>query len=380
MTGQPPSTVVVLGGGILGVSTAWHLAASGAAVTLVTEGALADGASGRSLSWLNSAGLRSAEYHRLRMEGIERYRRLLSDGRASRYLRFDGGLTWARDGQSLVSTFEHEQSIGYDARWLSADEVPAVAPGVDPASVAAEGALFHPGEGWVDLPSLIAELVERLTALGATVVERAGRARVLVEGGRAVGAETATGERITGDAVVLATGPAVPRDVASLGVTIADQTPTALLLWTKPVRTELKAVLNTPRVALRPTPSGSIAMDSGWSERALEVADDGTVTIPEGVIETLLSEASKVLAGHPQLELAGYGMGPKPIPGDGEPVLGELESVPGCHVAFTHSGATLGLIAGELLAQEILTGEKSPLLEAFRPGRFAVGAEAVGKY
>ncbi|WP_345430123.1 hypothetical protein [Actinoallomurus vinaceus] len=39
-------------------------------------------------------------------------------------------------------------------------------------------------------------------------------------------------------------------------------------------------------------------------------------------------------------------------------------------MAFTHSGATLGLIAGELFADEIVTGEAHPLLEAFRPGRF----------
>lgn len=49
------------------------------------------------------------------------------------------------------------------------------------------------------------------------------------------------------------------------------------------------------------------------------------------------------------------------IPGDEEPVLGELGQVPGCFVAFTHSGATLGLIAGELLAGEILTEAKYPL-------------------
>ncbi len=365
---------MVIGGGILGVSTAWHLAASGAAVTLLTRGELADGASGRSLSWLNSAGVRSAEYHRLRMEGIERYRGLQSQRNASEYLHFDGGLTWTREGQSLASVFEHERSIGYDVRWLSADEVRAVVPGVDASAVAAEGALFHPGEGWVDLPSLIADLAGRLAALGATVVEHAGPTRVLVEGGRAVGAQTAGGERFSADAVVLATGPAVPQDLAPLAVAIEDQTPTALLVWTKPVRTELTAVLNTPRVALRPTPSGAIALDSGWSERSLEVAEDGSVTIPDGVIATLLAEASKVLAGNPPLELAGYGVGPKPIPGDGEPVLGEVDSVPGCYVAFTHSGATLGLIAGELLAQEILTGEKSPLIETFRPSRFAVAA------
>jgi glycine/D-amino acid oxidase-like deaminating enzyme len=93
--------------------------------------------------------------------------------------------------------------------------------------------------------------------------------------------------------------------------------------------------------------------------------------VPDGVVDGLLAEASRVLAGNPELEFDGFGIGPKPIPGDGEPVLGEIETIPGYFVAFTHSGATLGLIVGELLAQEILSGEKSPLLETFRPARFA---------
>ena len=61
--------VVVLGGGALGVSSALHLAKRGAAVTLVTEAELCSGASGRSLSWLNSAGERALPYHALRMAG-----------------------------------------------------------------------------------------------------------------------------------------------------------------------------------------------------------------------------------------------------------------------------------------------------------------------
>jgi glycine/D-amino acid oxidase-like deaminating enzyme len=84
-----------------------------------------------------------------------------------------------------------------------------------------------------------------------------------------------------------------------------------------------------------------------------------------------------VLAGNPKLELDSYGVGPKPVPKDGEPVLGALDGIPGYHVAFTHSGATMGLIAGELLAREIVTGEVSPLSASFRPGRFAqAGREA----
>jgi glycine/D-amino acid oxidase-like deaminating enzyme len=64
------------------------------------------------------------------------------------------------------------------------------------------------------------------------------------------------------------------------------------------------------------------------------------------------------------------GAGRKPIPGDGDPVLGPIEEIPGLSVAFTHSGAALALIAGELLAREIVTGEPSALLAPFRASRF----------
>jgi glycine/D-amino acid oxidase-like deaminating enzyme len=92
--------------------------------------------------------------------------------------------------------------------------------------------------------------------------------------------------------------------------------------------------------------------------------------VPEAIIEALLAEASLVLNGRPALETAWYGIGPKPIPGDGEPVLGRVDHVGGLYVAFTHSGATLGLIAGELLAYEIITGAAHPMLVEFNLRRF----------
>jgi glycine/D-amino acid oxidase-like deaminating enzyme len=158
--------------------------------------------------------------------------------------------------------------------------------------------------------------------------------------------------------------------VAELGVAIGDQTPIALLVRTKPVDVGLRAVLNTPRVAVRPTPTGALVLDSAWSEDEVVVREDGTYEIHASTVQGLLDEASAVLEGNPELELDSYGVGPKPIPGDGEPVFGELDEVSGYYVAFSHSGATLGLIAGELLAEEIVSGEPHPLLDSFRPGRF----------
>jgi glycine/D-amino acid oxidase-like deaminating enzyme len=58
------------------------------------------------------------------------------------------------------------------------------------------------------------------------------------------------------------------------------------------------------------------------------------------------------------------------MPDDDEPVLGRVQGIAGLHVAFTHSGATLGLIAGELVADEIVSETAHPLLEPFRPDRF----------
>lgn len=367
------NTVVIIGAGIFGVSTAVQLARRGLQVTLLNDGPPANGASGRSLSWLNSSRMRSDAYHRLRMAGIDRYRTLARRVGPVDWLSFEGGLTWDADDSSneIEAAFHHEVSLAYDALHLGGDQVAAVTPGVDAAAITPQGAIFNPGEGWVDLPSLIQLLLEEFRSRGGRLVTDAGPARVLVEAGRAIGAETASGARFPGEAVLLATGPSVPQMVAEAGENIDDDTPVSLLVTTKPLSHPLKAVLNTPRVAIRPAPGNRFALDAGWSEEEVERRADGTYGVKPETVEGLLAEASRVLEGHPRLELAGYGVGKKPIPGDGDPVFGELQAIPGYFVAFSHSGATLGLIAGELLAHEIAMGERHPMLAPFRPERFA---------
>ncbi len=91
---------------------------------------------------------------------------------------------------------------------------------------------------------------------------------------------------------------------------------------------------------------------------------------PDDVVRELLAEGSAVLEGHPALVAEEVRAGPRPMPIDDEPVLGGVGAVGGLHVAFTHSGATLGLIARELVSEEIVSGTPHPLLEPFRPERF----------
>jgi glycine/D-amino acid oxidase-like deaminating enzyme len=357
--------VVVVGGGVLGVSTATHLQRDGVTVVLVTEGELADGASGRSLSWLNSAGSRSAAYHALRMAGIDRYRTLFAADPTRDWLRFDGGLHWSTDRGAMEDRHRAELAHAYDSKLVS----PAELPGLDPAAVP-EAAVHNPGEGWVSLPHLIEHLAAEFTALGGEIVTGAGRASVTTGGGVATGVTTGTGQRFDADAVVVACGAATPSVVAGLGVSIPDASPLSMLVLTEPADTAVRTVMNTPRVALRPNPGNTFALDHHWYEDRITEAADGTCTIDESVVKELTAEASALFAGGVTLTAASWKLGRKPVPGDGEPVLGELSAVPRCFVAFTHSGATLGLIAGELLAGEIRTGEPHPLLASFRPDRF----------
>ncbi|HWS51014.1 MAG TPA: FAD-binding oxidoreductase [Microbacterium sp.] len=376
MSKQSPVHVVVIGAGILGTSTAAHLARAGARVTLVTSGRPADGASGRSIAWLNSSGARSTEYRYLRLIGIDRYRTWKErHPESSEYLRFDGALKWGSEDESFRDTYLYERAGGYDSIWLDREQVAELAPDVAADAVAAEGAILNRGEGWVNLPDLITALLAEAAAHGAEVMEDAGDVRVDVRNGVAAGVILGDGTRMAADRVVLATGGEVPAQLAALGVTVPDATPAAFVVITEPVEPRVRTVLNTPRVAVRPMPDGRLVLDADWAEKSIIVGDDGSLTVPEESVEGLLDEASRVLAGHPQLAVHRVAAGLKPIPGDGEPVVGAVAAIEGLHMLFTHSGATLGLILGELVAEEILTGRPSPVLDAFRLDRFDADAE-----
>jgi len=364
--------VAVIGGGILGVSTAVHLLRAGAKVTLITEAHLASGATGRSLSWLNSAGERSRPYHDLRMAGIDRYRTLFASNPSREWLQFGGGLQWAETGceETTLARHSYENSHGYDSHLHSSESVTAVAPGVDSGAIPTT-AIFNPGEGWVSLPDLVDFLMEEFDSRGGQLLLDAGKATVTVADGRANGVTTANGHFHAADAVLVACGAATPDVVAPLGVSIDNASPVSMLVLTYPLDHETKAVMNTPRVAVRPNPGNTLALDHDWYEESITEHEDGSFSIPETTVQELANEAARLLKGTPELKPATWKIGRKPIPGDGEPVFGELKSAPGCFVAFTHSGATLGLIAGELMANEILTGVPHPMLATFRPERFS---------
>lgn len=367
MIGSPDRRVAVIGGGIFGTSTAVHLAERGGAVTLITEAGLASGASGRSLGWLNAFGDQPEAYIALRLEALDRYRRFLADAPDANYIRFGGGVWWGAEESETEAQFARLADRGYPVRQLSRAEAVRALSGLSPRHLPAS-LLFEPEEGWVELAALVPELARRFTAAGGTLLTDAGPAEVVVRDGGVTGVMVGQ-QLLPADAVVVAGGASVPQMLAAI-TPVPDSTPVALLVRTKAVATRLQVVVNTPRVALRPGVGGGLVVDHDWAAEHVAEGPDGSFVAPPDVIDELLGEASMVLDGHPRLEADSLGIGPKPVPGDDLPVIGSVDDVEGYYVAFSHSGATLGLIAGELLSSEVMDGIRSPLLEPFRPGRF----------
>ena len=81
-------------------------------------------------------------------------------------------MSWQPADKLDVQTAIHayQLSHGYDSQLLSPYQVEARVPGINPEAIPASGAMWNPGEGWVDLPSLINYLAEELLGLGSELM------------------------------------------------------------------------------------------------------------------------------------------------------------------------------------------------------------------
>ena len=85
----------------------------------------------------------------------------------------------------------------------------------------------------------------------------------------------------------------------------------------------------------------------------------------------LLRRARRVTDGLDRAEVTGYRVCVRPMPADGQSIVGWLPGTEGLYVAVTHSGVTLGAHLAELMASELLAGVQQPELAPYRPGRFS---------
>ncbi|MGD0925293.1 MAG: FAD-binding oxidoreductase [Streptosporangiaceae bacterium] len=382
---------VVAGAGVLGVCLAARLAETGAEVTLLDQDQPGQAATRSSFAWLNSNDKAPRAYHDLNHAGIRAWEQLAGSLGDVAWYRPAGNFEWAASepGRAeLAARVSRLTEWEYPARLISAAEAAELEPSLRLPRPAPEVAWF-PGEGYLLTEAMVSDLLARAVGHGATVLtgER-GRvtgfeARSEADGGAGDeagwGVRTAAGQVIHADLVACCAGTQVPRLAALAGAAC----PVPLLPWAEPGATApglvvqagpvtgpgLTRMVHAPEVYLRPHAGGLVHME----------APDAAVDLhtPDAELRRwageLLDRARRVIHGLDDATVTGYRVCVRPMPADGQSIVGWLPGVEGVYVAVTHSGVTLGAHLAGLVADELLGGAAAAELAPFRPGRFIVG-------
>lgn len=368
--------VVVVGGGIVGLSVAFHLAPD-AEVVVLERSMLGAGATGsatggirqqfsspvhialscRSLAWWSDAADRLGEDVAFHQHG---YLFLVDDE--------------ARLG-ALSEGVERQRLAGIEAEVISPDDVARLMPCVDTTGLA--GATWCPTDGSADPNAAVRGLARAARRGGVEIrqgVEVAGFVRD--GGGAVIGVRTAGGDDVAADAVVLATGPWTGAVAASAGVDLPVRPVPrqafvlAGLSWLDP-GLPLTVDLGTGAY-LHPVGPYAGGTDRGRASSFDAVVDPG---LTEDPVRALVARFPR---------LAGAGLqrgwcGLREMTPDDHGLLGPVPDAPGLWVAagFSGHGFMHAPAVADVLARWLTTGAPDLDVATLAPDRFARDAATV---
>jgi glycine/D-amino acid oxidase-like deaminating enzyme len=359
-------SAIVIGGGVAGLSCAWHLARSGVPVVVFEqEPELFAHASGR-----NAAIFRPLEETEPLIQLAERSRLLLAELRHDAPLLDELGLLLtASEPAALEGLGETARRAGLDHQLLNLDQITRLCPVLDGGR--ARHALFIPHGGALDLAGIATQLRRRASDLGAQFSCDAPVAELLVRGGAVRGVRLADGREFTAPHVVLAAGAWSQALAASVGLffpLIPHRRHLALLEADSGIPERMPVVWDVELGSyFRREPTGLIACPGDHEPHPPGVPNVEPRTLAQ--LQTKLTQMAPNL-GEPRIRQAWACL--RTLTTDGHPVLGGDARLDGFHwlAGLGGHGMTVGLAAGELVARAI-AGEHPPLLDRFAASRWS---------
>ncbi|UWE08907.1 glycine oxidase ThiO [Actinacidiphila bryophytorum] len=376
--------VLIVGGGIIGLVTAWRAAQHG------LRTAVADPAPGGGAAHV-AAGMLAAVTE---LQYGEQTLLDLNLASAARYPDFTAELTAATgmdtgyrpcgtlavaldadDRAQLRDLHAFQTSLGLEAQWLSGRDCrrlePMLAPGV-------RGGLRVDGDHQVD-PRRLAAALLRAAELAGVEFLRSKVARVECGAGRVTGAVLADGTAVAAGRTVLAAGSESAR-IAGI--------PADVLPPVRPVKGQIlrlripashapflsrtvRAVVRGSHVYLVPRENGELVLGATSEEFGWDT------TVTAGGVYELLRDAHELVPGITELPLTETLAGLRPGSPDNAPLLGRT-ALDGLLLATGHhrNGVLLTPVTGDVMAQVLTsdTGELPAYAGAFGAQRFAAAA------
>lgn len=215
------ASVIVVGGGIVGASIAYHLGHRGISDVLVLERHQLTGGT----TW-HAAGLvaqmRSTENQtKLSRYSLDLYARLKDETEQDTGFRQPGAITVASTPsrwEEIRRTAAMARYLGVEATEISAGDIAERWPMAEVSDLL--GGIWLPEDGVVGPTDCTMALARGARLQGARFLENTGVAELLMDGTRCVGVRTDNGDEVTADHVVLACGLWTRHLAATAGVEV----------------------------------------------------------------------------------------------------------------------------------------------------------------
>lgn len=370
------SDILIVGGGIIGLTLARELRKSGAGKIIILE---RGAATGRESSYAAAGMLaphaecvRADDFFYFCTESNKLYPKFAEElfGETGVDIELDrsGTLYLAfteNDSREIGKRFEWQKKSKFPIEYLTANDVRKTEPFVSPD--VREG-LFFSDDWQVENRKLLDALEKFAEFNDIEIITNSEVKRLLIESGKIVGAQT-DAEKFFAPVVVLATG-------AWTSFVKAGGENNLALPTVKPIRGQMisfrtakrlfERVIYTPRGYIVPRADGRIL--SGATVE--DVGFDKNLT--ETGVEFLRQNAFEISPSLANLEIAEKWAGLRPFAADGLPILGALPDAENLFAATAHyrNGILLAPLTAKILSDKILNDADSKYLEVFGARRF----------
>jgi D-amino-acid dehydrogenase len=368
---------IVVGGGVVGAATAYHLARHGVRTLLLDRrdagratdagaGILSTATATEHPDPIERFEARAAQYYPTLVEALR------SDGAGDPGYRMCGSLTVAIDDDEVAHL---DQIAAGTRRWRAALDhgfavlAPEAATALFPPLAPVRGAIHCERGARVDGRLLTAALLNGAQRRGLEI--RAARVDELVVERSCVGGIIVAGERIGCGHLVVAAGAWSNELVHRLGIELL-LTPqrgqivhlglTGVDTSTWPIVLAFRGHYLVPWDDGRVVAGATRETGSGFASR----------TTAAGVLE-VLSEALRVAPGLADAEIREIRVGLRPATRDGLPILGPAPGIDNLLLATGHgaTGLQLGPYSGKVIAQMVADGAAETDLTPFSPARLS---------
>jgi glycine oxidase len=374
------SDVVVVGAGLIGLATAWRLAADGIQVTVCdpTPGTQTSAVAAGMLAPVTEVEYGEDDLLALNLASVAAWPGFATELQEmtglSAGLHQTGTLSVAYDvddAAALRRLADYQRRLGLDVEELSGRDArkrePLLAAGVS-------GGVWVPGDHSVDNRQAVAALLRAVDLSGVLLI-RQRVSRVITAGTTAVGVQLDNGDILHAAHVIAAAGPwssqleGIPHELRApvrpvKGEVLRLRVPEA---YRPALRHTVRATARGFSVYLVPRPGGELVVGATSSELGYDTR------VLAGGVFSLLRDARTVLPLMDELELVETIAGLRPATPDNAPILGP-SGLDGLLWATGHyrNGVLLTPITAQIIAETVRTGVVPELGKAFLGSRFAM--------